>query len=117
MTPLQAVPEPEEDYAWAMPVDYAILRELPKQGSRLGYHVLGNTVRIITQTLNAPLPREAHLSSGVVGQRITRWLIPKGMAMQVKIHGARGAKGYQATERGRLMLAADPDRKEGDGES
>lgn len=96
--------------AWAMPVDYGILRCLPKEGSRLGYHVLGATVRVVRDTLNAELPEdspaEAKLSSEVIAQRITRWLRPKGMVVEVKVHGAGGAKGYQATERGQRMLAA-----------
>lgn len=94
---------------WQMPVDYAILEALPKKGSRLGYHVLGSTVRIVTQRLNEGLPKEARMSTGVIAQRITRWLRPKGLVAEVRVHGSGGAKGYQITEAGERMLADKPE--------
>lgn len=103
---LSAVPEPNEDYGWAMPVDYGILENMPPQGSRLGYHVLGATVKTILEALNADVPVEHRMSPGIVSQRIARWLRPNGMVVEVKVHSAGGAKGYQITERGQRMLAA-----------
>jgi hypothetical protein len=106
---LKAVPDPTNDWDdWAMPIDYAIVAALPPQGSRLGYHVLGSTVKTILETLNAGLPKEAHMTPGIVAQRITRWLRPQGMVVEVKVHGSGGSKGYQVTDRGQQMAESAP---------
>lgn len=96
------------EYEWSMPIDVGILKSLPDEGSRLGYHVLGSTVKVVKDKLNAELPddapAEARVTSEIIAQRITRWLRPKGMVVEVKVHGAGGSKGYQRTEAGARML-------------
>lgn len=90
---------------WVMPVDHGILSSLPKEGSRLGYHNLGSTVKIIRKRLNESAPDGGELTSGIIAQRITRWLIPNRMVVVVKVHGASGELGYQATEAGQRLAA------------
>lgn len=104
---IAAVPDPPNDWdEWVMPIDEGILANLPAQGSRLGYHVLGGTVKTIGVAINSDLPKEARMPTPVIAQRIVRWLRPKGMVVEVKVHGSGGAKGYQITDRGQQMLAA-----------
>lgn len=92
--------------SWHMPVDEPILAAMPPEGSRLGYHVLGSTVKMIVDRMNEGVEKEAQMTTGIVAQRITRWLRPNGMVVEVKVHGAGGSKGYQITQAGQAMLAA-----------
>jgi hypothetical protein len=109
---LRAVPEEEPlDLSWTMPIDFGVLANLPRQGSRLGYHVLGATVKTVLKKLNDGLEPEARMTSGYVGQRITRWLLPKGLVVAVKVHGAGSSKAYQITPEGERVL--EQGRKEG----
>jgi hypothetical protein len=109
---LRAVPEEEQlDLGWTMPIDFGVLANLPRQGSRLGYHVLGATVKTVLKKLNDGLEPEARMTSGYVGQRITRWLLPKGLVVAVKVHGAGSSKAYQITPEGERVL--EQGRKEG----
>lgn len=107
---LHSVPAESDDLSWSMPLDEGILKSLPDEGTQLGYHVIAVTVRQIRDKLNDELaedaPAEAATRSTLITQRITRYLRPRGMVVQVKVHGAGGSHGYQVTERGREMLAA-----------
>lgn len=99
-------------YEWSMPVDEGILAALPAEGSQIGYHVIGSTVKLIGDELNFGVPKEMQLSPGIISQRITRWLRPQGMVVEVKVHGSGGSKGYQITASGQRMLEALRLRKE-----
>lgn len=107
---LSVVPPGDKlDLDWTMPIDFAILANLPKQGSRLGYHVLGATVKNVLDTLGGA--EETGVSSGAIGQRITRWLLPKGLVIVVRVHGSGGGRAYQITPEGERVL--EQGRKEG----
>lgn len=84
-----------------VPMDYAILAELPPEGSVVGYHILGVTAAGITEHLRKT---DASVGASQVGGRLTS-LKRLGMVTDVTILPV-GRRGWQITTTGMKALNA-----------
>ena len=79
------------------PLDVAILRLLPEEGSKLGYHHIAATAKALKSVLFA---RDPTVTSAAINGRL-RTLKAVGLVMSVRVLPAGGGAGWQVTQRGR----------------
>jgi hypothetical protein len=86
-----------------MPLDVAILKMLPVEGSTLGYSHLGIQVTDLTKQLNKNVPVEHRVTADRVSGR-TKTLELLGLVTRVTVQPAQKGKGLQITPRGQEAL-------------
>lgn len=85
-------------------LDYAILAELPIQGSKLGFRDLALQVKQIVTRLNAQIDDPAGYTNGnEIGGRM-RALRFLGLVVDVRVTPVSDGKGFQVTETGKRVL-------------
>ena len=88
------------------PLDEALLRILPEEGSKLGFHNLGKTVANLREELNAALPddspEEAFLTPEQISSRLRSAKV-NGLATDVP-GGKGGTRLWQRTAKGKRYI-------------
>lgn len=90
------------NYYQPMPLDFELLKRMPREGSTLGFHTLGMTVSYVVDELNKMQPREApKLTPDLVSGRCRAMAIA-GYAVKVALIGGKRGKntGWQRTPKG-----------------
>lgn len=82
-----------------LPLDYAILEALPKQGAMMGFHNLGATVKHLMRKW-----RDQSVTSAQLNGRV-RTLKFYGLAVDVMVMPVGDGKGWQITPEGERVLA------------
>ncbi len=99
---------PEEIEASLADLDYAIFERLPEEGKMLGYHPMFVSTRYLADELNDALPegtpREAFLTVGQLGSRMTLLVRAKFVVpVYLGLH-RRKIDGWQRTEKAKEFL-------------
>jgi hypothetical protein len=85
------------------PLDWEIIKRLPRQGSMLGYHTIASTVKHLKQEMNSSLgpdaPEEAKVDSNQINGRLVSMQVA-GLVTQVTVISSGGTKGWQRTQKG-----------------
>jgi hypothetical protein len=91
--------DPKLGYYRPHPLDFELLKRLPREGSQLGFHVLALTVAALRESLNRDVPKEAHLTSSQLQARL-RSMKVAGLVTAARVFGAGGTNGWQRTIKG-----------------
>lgn len=99
----------EGKYYRQMPVDFAIIENLPAEGSVLGYHVLAATVTMLAEKLNKGVPVEGQVTSTDLAARLVS-MRSAGYVTPVNVMGAKQRNGWQRTRQGELFYEQETGR-------
>jgi len=85
------------------PVDFAILENLPPEGQMLGWHVIAQTAKRLTEDLNKGLPEEAQITNTQLTGRLVS-MASAGLLVKVPIMGSGGRIGWQRSAKGAALF-------------
>lgn len=89
------------------PVDLALLRTLPEEGSSLGFHVIAKTNAHLLKEMNDLQPNGApDLTHDYVASRL-RSMHVAGLVTKVPVAGVGSGNGWQRTLKGELRYAEE----------
>jgi hypothetical protein len=95
-------------YYMAHPLDMAILRRLPKEGTQLGYHTIAATTSRLVSELNKEIPKGAPTVTSAQVQTRLRSMKVVGHVVTVPIIGGGTSRlGWQRTKSGELLYAEE----------
>lgn len=102
---LEASKKARQDAIDAMmaPVRLAVLRNLPRQGSKLGFQPIAATVSALVKTLNEGIPREGWISGPALNTQM-RILRERGLIVSVPVMPVNRGMGWQITPEGEKWL-------------
>lgn len=96
MTPKKG---PTGSYYSPLPLDFELMRRLPREGAVLGFHNMGLTVHALREILNKNLPRDQQLTGDQISGRL-RSMRDEGLAVDVTVTPVGKGRGWQRTPKG-----------------